>query len=369
MNDPAAVVVGGGFYGCAIALHLAARGVGPVLLVERESNLLTRASHNNQARVHNGYHYPRSFVTAYRSRINAPRFNRDYAGAIDRVCTSLYAITRQQSKVTPAQFEHFLTDIGATFAPADAAHAGLFEPRLVAAVYKTDEAMFNAALLRRHFLDALPAAGVQVVLNTTASLQAHGRAVQVHLRGPAAAARTVAAKWVFNCTYAGFNSLLAGVQTTGLTPLKHEVAELALIETPDAVRGLNITVMDGPFFSLTRFPAADCHCLTHVRYTPHEAQIDAAGGTDPLQQLRAQAPQTRVHFMVADSARYLPCLRHIRYRGSLFEMKTVLAQREVDDGRPILLRREPAFGNLVSVLGGKIDNIYDVLERLDLLLS
>lgn len=73
------VVIGGGFYGAAIAIYMAKqRGFKRIVLVEREPALLTRASYNNQARVHNGYHYPRSFVTAYRSRINLPKFVRDW---------------------------------------------------------------------------------------------------------------------------------------------------------------------------------------------------------------------------------------------------------------------------------------------------
>lgn len=72
-----AVIIGGGFYGAAIAIYLAKqRGLKRILLVEREDALLTRASYNNQARVHNGYHYPRSFTTAYRSRVNLPRLDR-----------------------------------------------------------------------------------------------------------------------------------------------------------------------------------------------------------------------------------------------------------------------------------------------------
>ena len=66
-----AVIIGGGFYGAAIAIYLVKqRGFRRVALVEREAALLMRASYNNQARVHNGYHYPRSFTTAYRSRVN-----------------------------------------------------------------------------------------------------------------------------------------------------------------------------------------------------------------------------------------------------------------------------------------------------------
>ena len=80
-----AVVIGGGFYGAAIAAYLARqRGLGEIIVVEREAALLSRASYNNQARVHNGYHYPRSFTTAYRSRVNLPRFVSDWPQAVTR---------------------------------------------------------------------------------------------------------------------------------------------------------------------------------------------------------------------------------------------------------------------------------------------
>jgi hypothetical protein len=63
-----------------------------VILFEQASDLLTRASYNNQARLHNGYHYPRSFSTAYRSRLNFSRFLHDYRPAIATNFVKLYAI-------------------------------------------------------------------------------------------------------------------------------------------------------------------------------------------------------------------------------------------------------------------------------------
>ncbi len=156
------LVIGGGFYGCAIALHLA-RGQARkrVVVVEREDELLTRASYRNQARVHSGYHYPRSFVTAYRSRVNEPRFRRDYGFAVVDDFTQLYAIAKRGSRVTANQYERFLSDIGAPFERASAAHRALFDPRLVAAVYEVDEGAFDALRLRRHFEHALAEAGVE----------------------------------------------------------------------------------------------------------------------------------------------------------------------------------------------------------------
>src|SRR5207245_10217691 len=77
------VVVGGGFFGCALALALRERGQR-VTLIEREPDLLQRASALNQARVHGGYHYPRSILTGLRSRVNCPRFLADFPGCVDR---------------------------------------------------------------------------------------------------------------------------------------------------------------------------------------------------------------------------------------------------------------------------------------------
>src|SRR5471032_3183416 len=120
-GEPAqdAVVIGGGFYGAVIAVYLARqRGFKRIVLIEREPDLLQRASYNNQARAHNGYHYPRSFTTAYRSRINLPKFVRDWPEALKQDFTKLYAIARRNSKVTARQFERFCCETNARIEPA-----------------------------------------------------------------------------------------------------------------------------------------------------------------------------------------------------------------------------------------------------------
>ena len=75
------VVVGGGFYGACLALVLRSISSG-VLLIERDDELFKRASKVNQARIHTGFHYPRSFVTAYRSWRLHKRFMQDFGEAI-----------------------------------------------------------------------------------------------------------------------------------------------------------------------------------------------------------------------------------------------------------------------------------------------
>src|SRR5689334_14539532 len=102
-NDYDVVIVGGGFYGCCLALFLSS--VTPrILVIEAEDELLHRASRINQARIHTGFHYPRSFPTALRSSVLQKRFLRDFKHAVAADFQMLYAIAAQRSKVSSSRF-------------------------------------------------------------------------------------------------------------------------------------------------------------------------------------------------------------------------------------------------------------------------
>ena len=75
------VIIGGGFFGCQLALYLQEH-FDSICILEKESDLMERASYNNQARVHNGYHYPRSLLTAFRSRLSFKQFCNEFSECI-----------------------------------------------------------------------------------------------------------------------------------------------------------------------------------------------------------------------------------------------------------------------------------------------
>ena len=361
-----AVIIGGGFYGAAIAIYLAKqRGLKRIVLVERESALLTRASYNNQARAHNGYHYPRSFTTAYRSRVNLPRFVRDWPEAVKQDFTKLYAIARRNSKVTAKQFVRFCKEIGAKIEPADQSLRQLFEPRLIEEVFLVEEYAFDSSQLASWAESELRECGVEVRFETrvTAISQGANALLKVVMREKYGSETEVISRYVFNCTYSGLNQFVGDFPGTR-TNLKQEITEMALMQAPTALGNLGITVMDGPFFSMMPFPARELHTLSHVRYTPHLHWNDEQG-VDPYQKLEKYERETRVDRMVRDVGRYMPAIADAKYVESLFEVKTVLVKNEGDDGRPILFEKHPELQGCYSVLGGKIDNIYDVLEKLD----
>jgi glycine/D-amino acid oxidase-like deaminating enzyme len=229
---------------------------------------------------------------------------------------------------------------------------------LIEDAFCVTEYAFDANGLREVLRASLDRCNVRVSCATSVervSPYEDGR-VLVHLEN----GTCVNAGRVFNCAYSSINDLLRRSELP-LLPLKYELAEVALVAVPEQLASVAFTVMDGPFFSTMPFPARKLHSLTHVRYTPHRAWSDASAANDGRE---PQATSSRYLHMVKDAQRYVPALRHSRYVDSLFEVKSLLIQHEVDDGRPILFRNHYGIENFCIIMGSKLDNIYDALSTL-----
>jgi glycine/D-amino acid oxidase-like deaminating enzyme len=395
-----AVVVGGGFFGCMTALELRRR-YRQVVLLEQDDDLLRRASYHNQARVHGGYHYPRSLRTALRSRINFPRFVEQFGFCIERSFDKYYAVARQFSKVTARQFRNFFEHIQAPIEPAPAAVRRLFNSDLIEEVFRVTEYAFDAVRLREWLRRQLLDAGIEICLQTEASRvrASAGGWLLLEAKTPQGPTELLARE-VFNCTYANLNHLLAA-SGLPLIPLQQEWTEMALVSVPEPLAHMGVTVMCGPFFSVMPFPPRGLHSLSHVRYTPHAAWRAGNYRPSPHPNPPPQGGREKEHphptppppggrasfslppgggglgwgesspryshfpWMVRDAARFLPILNECRYVDSLWEIKSVLPRSEGDDSRPILFQHHHGLANLHCVLGAKIDNIFDLLEEMD----
>ena len=345
-----------------LALHLRSAGA-QVAVFEKHDDILLRASHTNQARVHNGYHYPRSLLTGLRSQANFPRFVAEFRECIDSSFDKVYAIAARHSHVTARHFVNFCARIGAPLRGVSRRIRGLFDPHLVEDVFAVEEYAFDAVRLREATWRRLRAAGIDVRLGTEVQrLESRAdRGLRLEARGQAGVERWEADR-VYNCTYSQINAVLA---RSGIAPipLKHEITELALVQMPEELAGIGVTVMCGPFFSCMPFPSRGLHSLSHVRYTPHTSWTD--GGTTVLDAhalLAESRRRPRFDLMIRDATRYLPSIAGCRHVESLFEVKTVLPASERDDGRPILVRHDVGLQGLTCVLAAKIDNVFDMLD-------
>lgn len=351
------VVIGGGFYGCCLALML--RSISDkVLLVEAGSQLMERASRVNQARVHTGFHYPRSALTAVKSMVLHQRFANDFPDAVVSDFQMLYAIAARRSKVSAKRFYRSFVDMGAPIAPATPIQAALFRPDAVHAVFACKEFAFDFSVLRKHFVQRFAELGFDVWLNAeVCGIEDRSQDVALRFKDGS----EVLARRAFNITYSQINHLLR-LGSLPEADLKHELAEVALVKVPPVLEKIGITVMDGPFFSCMPYPAAGRHSLTHVRYTPHASWTDQMADRSAYEMRDAITVESRCRHMILDASRFVPAMANAEWDRSLFDVKTLLNKNRKDDGRPILFRRQPESSRIISIMGGKIDNIYDLFD-------
>ena len=83
------IILGAGLYGLYAAQKCGAAGQR-VLVLERDPAPFMRATYINQARVHMGYHYPRSYSTAIKSAHYFERFCNDLHRIFCRTVIKLY---------------------------------------------------------------------------------------------------------------------------------------------------------------------------------------------------------------------------------------------------------------------------------------
>lgn len=360
------IIIGGGFYGLSIALYLYDNiDVKDIVIFEKEDKTMSRASYVNQARVHNGYHYPRSVLTGYRSAINFPKFVKQYEPAIVSNFDKYYAITKQLSKVSAEQFRRFAKKIGADIEPANEDIVGLFNQAYIDKVFKVKEYAFDSRKLRELLLDEInKREGITLYTDERVELlEEVSGGIQV-----TTSKNRYTSDRVVSCTYSSINTLhrASGLP---LINLKHEVAEMCLVRLPKQLQDFSITVMDGPFFSIMPFPSKNLWTLSHVRYTPHESWADNAetpiDRQNPHEYLSRTPLTTNYKQMYNDVVRYIPALKDMEYLESIIEVKTVLVKSEGDDSRPILFSANHGIPNYTCVMGGKLDNIYDVFEALE----
>ena len=103
------IIIGAGLYGLYSALFCARLGQN-VLVLECDDAPFKRATYINQARVHMGYHYPRSISTAVKSRGYFDRFNNDYGFCVHSEFDQVYATSSNFSWTNAEQFKKFCED-------------------------------------------------------------------------------------------------------------------------------------------------------------------------------------------------------------------------------------------------------------------
>lgn len=329
---------------------------------------MLRASLVNQARIHNGYHYPRSLFTALRSSRYYEQFAADFPQAVNDRFTKVYAVAAKGSFTDATGFSKFCAEVGIRADEVDPRR--WFHEGVVEAAYESDEYSFDAPTVRRILLDRIAERG-------GVDWRLGRRIASVHHDGDTWLLRlddgsTLRTPGVVNATYAGVNQVLRLFGAEPI-PIKYELCEVLLTEAPPGLRDVGITVMDGPFFSLMPFGGTDAHTLTAVEHTPRAVSRDALP-TFACQQHNAACtpellddcalcparPSSGWVEMRQLAASFLTQGAALRFTDSLIAAKAILRTSEVDDARPTLITEHSSVPSLITILSGKVNTIYDL---------
>ena len=368
------IIIGAGLYGLYSAEYCGRKGEN-VLVLECDGNAFSRATYINQARVHMGYHYPRSLSTAVKSRNYFDRFCEDYPDSIKNDFKKIYATSANFSWTNREQFIKFCKDSDIPCVSIEP--TTYFRERMCDGAFETVEYTYDWQILRDGLLKDIEALGdkVTVLYNSfITAIENTGEHYKVTLRD----GQEFYTPFLLNSTYASVNQIntLAGFETF---PIKYELCEIILCRINPKLRDVGITVMDGPFFSIMPFGKTGLHSLTSVTFTPHVTCYDKLPQFDCQKGLEhyctpqhlgncnncPHKPESAWGYMSQLARKYLKDEFEFEYDHSLFSMKPILKLSEIDDSRPTLIKQFSTNPTFVSVLSGKINTVYDLKEVFD----
>ena len=341
-------VIGAGLYGRYVADLLKRSGHQAVIYALDESLVHDMSKWNcaslvNQARVHNGYHYPRSISTAKQSSKNYQRFSNEFRDALIDFRQN-YGIPAKGSVTSSCQFEKF----------CQRADLYLKRSRLdfvnydsVCSTFDVEESAIDTYEMMQIAASNYSNDGVVIVDDLNIESNENDWIVNDECYD-----------FIINCSYAGLTSIesKAGFDRS---PVRYEICEIVLFKDHNnLLERTGLTLMDGQFVSFMPWGQDGTWSLTSVCYTPHESRLHLSSYLD------VRDTQSKADLMIRQLRKYIDpeIVDRLEFVGSKFVVKTISTDAENDDNR--LVKVYQKSHNFVSILGGKLDAIYELDEIL-----
>lgn len=361
------IILGAGIYGLYAAFKSALKGY-EVLILEKDDDVFGRGSYVNQARLHNGYHYPRSYSTAIKSAKYFDRFLSDYTDCINADFKQIYAIARNFSWVNADQFKKFCSNVGSLCEEVNT--TDFFNPNEIEACFITKEYAFDANLIKKKMLRQIDALSIKMLNNVDINrIVRNDRDNYEIIYNDGDVAES---SFIINTTYASTNQIhdIIGFEKLDI---KYELCEVILCNVSEELLNTGLTVMDGPFFSVMPFGKTSYHSLTSVSRTPHATSYqelptficqERNHKCSPIKLENCNTceakPPTAYAGMNQIAKKYMRSDIEINYVSSLFTIKPILRNSEIDDSRPTIIRQYSTNPYFYTAFSGKMNTFYDL---------
>lgn len=364
------LIVGGGIFGIYSAIFLAEKGL-KICLIEKEAELMRKASIVNQARLHAGYHYPRSIGTARIADEHKDRFTKEHKQFINFKFDKYYAIDRYGSFTDSKQFERFCETVKIKAEPVKEHPFVNFQR--IQELYLTEEFSFDPILIAEYYKDWVQKyTNIEIKMQTMVdSAYKNGDNWVVKIKNLEGEELNINTPAVINATYCGTNTINKIFDIKGIK-LMHEITEMAMIHSPQ-FNNIGLTIMDGHFASLMPYGISNLLSLSSVTYTHHKVSYEDEPTFDCQSQVNnckpnaisicnncKARPQTAKNKMIQQMKLYLTDEVELNYFFSMYTIKAKLQSSYIDDGRPTEIAKLNSAPDYYCLFAGKINSIYEI---------
>jgi hypothetical protein len=321
-------IVGGGWYGCHIALSLKSRGCEVSIFEEKQ--LLSGAGLTNQLRLHLGYHYLRSQGTREQAKAGFVEFLDTYGDLSAAIRNNLYAVPLEGSTLDYGTVSQILAAENLPHHPASEewrTWSNGFE-----AVFATHERYIDVDRSREYFSRLLKD-----------SVVTKGVTVEE-----------------FDAMASDFDFVIDASYSSRFHSLEEELFEATLICEFEQSWGVEnfeaLTLVDGELWSIYPTEKPGVRSLSHVKFSPvftsvSEAEVKdfiaAKAGMDFEEQVQAMKEHVVRH--VPNLARSLETLK-VRFLAKKIKSTSSSASRVQNVSRKV---------NIFHVRAGKIDAVFE----------
>ena len=334
------LIIGGGFYGSYLASVLGKNKKD--LIIDKNISLMRAASFANQTRLHEGAHYLKSMDTAISSNYYSNELRKQFPEVIIPNSKHYYALPESYNSITSEEFAQKCETLGINY------HK--LKDKILSiphTTYNVLEDNYDPSKLRESIIERINFINVEIKLNTSVIC------VENELSGFVVTLSDLSKVYVnkvYNVTYTQINEInkLFNIEEEQTVT---EYVEIPLLYIPIFSRKA-LTVIDGPYLSLTPFGSSKLHNLTSVIYSHHPAEKNL------------ENRETFINFILKQfRILLLPKYQNFTYHGTLTSKKITLKANNDLDSRPLIIKE---YGNYTQIIGTKISNIIEVENSLDL---
>ena len=330
------MIVGAGWMGCHLAYSLKLRGY-TISLFDQE-DMFSGMSGSNTNRLHMGYHYPRSYQTRIQSRKGFTSFIKKYPKLVKKIKNNLIYILKKESLVDFYTYKKIMVSAGLKVKSTK-----FFENELVnvEGLFRVDEAQILQEKSKKFFQSKLKK---NFFKNKKININ------EIEFKEKKFIFNDIKFDHVIDCT-AGHMSKYKNFDIS-FEPRVTFVYRSKL-------KSFALMAMDGPFYNIFPYEKED-----YILGTPTFSKFKKFSNLNrAIHFLKTIKKETLLKRQIGSEKivrkTFNNFYKYFHFKNYFFSLTTILNSKS--DNRPTLVKKNK---NIIFVLGGKIDTIFEAEKKI-----